>query len=116
MVSLEKTTPLAALGIGAVLSSVNPKNLAFTISAAVAIAQADLTTAETLVPMAVYVLLASVGVVAPVIWFFVAQERAMESMTEWRTWLTANYATIMAIVLLLFGVKLFAQGLGGLIG
>jgi hypothetical protein len=116
MKTLEEATPVAALGFGAMLSGLNPKNLAFTVAAAVAIAQAELTAGQTLIPVAVYVLIASVGVVAPVIWYFVARERAIKTLAAWRVWLTANYAVMMAIVLLLFGVILVARGFGGLIG
>ncbi|MGH2614549.1 MAG: GAP family protein, partial [Thermomicrobiales bacterium] len=55
MVTLEQATPTKALGLGALLSGLNPKNLAFTIAAGVAIAQAELTTGETLVPVTIYV-------------------------------------------------------------
>jgi hypothetical protein len=114
--SLENSAPSGAFGLGTALSGLNPKNLAFTLSTAVAIAQADLTTAAALVPIVLFVLLASIGVAAPVIWYFVDQKRAIETMTGWRMWLTANYAVIMTIVFLLFGVKLLTQGLGRLIG
>lgn len=116
MATLEQASPLKALGLGALFSGLNPKNLAFIIAAVVAIAQAELSTGEKLVPVAIFVLLASVGVGAPVLWYFVAPERAAETLAEWRGWLTANYATMMAIVFLLFGVILFTQGLGGLLG
>ena len=116
MANLEQASPGSALGLGAFLSGLNPKNLAFTIAAAVAIAQAGLATGEKLVPVAAYVLLASVGIAAPVVWYVVARERAVATLARWRVWLTANYATVMATVLLLFGVTLGAQGLGALIG
>jgi hypothetical protein len=74
--SLEQATPAATLGFGAVLSGLNPKNLAFTIVAVLAIAQADLTRGEKLVPVVIYVLIASAGVAAPVIWYAVAQKSA----------------------------------------
>ncbi|HET7093691.1 MAG TPA: GAP family protein, partial [Thermomicrobiales bacterium] len=116
MTSLEKATPAAALGLGAVLAGVNPKNLAFTIAAAVAIAEARLTAGQQLIPVAVYALLGSVGVVAPVIWRALARERASATLASWRDWLTVNYGTVMAVIFIVFGVKLFTNGLGGLIG
>lgn len=116
MATLERASPLLALGLGALLSGANPKNLAFTLTAVVAIAQAELTTTQKLVPVAIFVLIASVGVAAPVIWYFVAQESAAKTLAEWRVWLTANYATMMAIIFLLFGVTLVTQGLAGLLG
>ena len=114
--SLERATPVKALGLGAMFSGLNPKNLAFTIAAAIAIAQEDLTTGQTMIPVAIFVLLASVGVAAPVIWYGVARESASKTLAGWRVWLTANYNTMMAIVFLLFGVIVFTKGLGGLIG
>jgi threonine/homoserine/homoserine lactone efflux protein len=114
--NLQQTSPAAALGLGALLSALNPKNLAFTIAAGVAIAQADLAAAEALVPVTVFVLIASAGVAAPVIWHVVAPERASATLTGWSAWLATNYATVMAVVMVLFGVILVSRGLGDLIG
>lgn len=116
MGKLETATPVAALRFGAGLSALNPKNLAFIVAAVVAIAQAELSAGQKMVPVAVYILLASVGVAAPVIWRAVAPESAMAALAGWRRWLTGNYATMMTVVFLLFGVILVSKGLGGLIG
>lgn len=113
---LERASPLMALGMGALLSGVNPKNLAFTVSASVAIAQAELPAGRNAVIVAIFVLLASVGVAVPVIWYAIAPESASRTLAGWRAWLTANYATLMAIVFLVFGVILSAKGLGDLFG
>jgi threonine/homoserine/homoserine lactone efflux protein len=116
MGALDRASPAAALGFGAFFSGLNPKNLPFTIAAVIAIAQGELAAGQKLIPIVIYVLLASVGVAAPVIWYVVAQRSAVARLAEWRDWLVANYALLMTIVLLLFGVTLFAEGLGGLIG
>jgi hypothetical protein len=116
MLKLEQASPLMAVSTGALLSSLSPKNLPFTISAAVSVAQAELTGGQQLIPVAVYVLVASAGIAAPVVWYFTARDHATRILAEWRVWLAANYATMMAIVLLLFGVILSMQGLGELLG
>jgi hypothetical protein len=116
MGKIDTATPIAAFGFGAVFSAVNAKNLAFVVAAVVAIAQADLTNGEKMAPVAVYILLASAGVAAPVIWYAVAPGSALETLAGWRHWLLGNYATMMTIVLLLFGVILVTEGLGALIG
>jgi threonine/homoserine/homoserine lactone efflux protein len=99
-----------------VLSGLNPKNLVFTLAAALAIAGAELPRGNELIALVVYVLVASIGVGMPVLWHAVARENATRTLTEWKGLLTANYATIMAVVFLVFGVKLLGQGLGDLIG
>lgn len=116
MASLGDASPLAAFGLGAALSGVNPKNLAFNVAAAVAILQARLPLGEALIPLAVYVLLASVGVAAPVAWFLIDRAGAARTLDGRKAWLTANNATVMAVVLLVLGVKQLGQGLGGLLG
>jgi hypothetical protein len=53
-----------ALGLGALVSAVNPKNAALTIAAAATIAGAGLPGGEQAVVLAVFVLIGSVGVLA----------------------------------------------------
>ncbi|HEY7030404.1 MAG TPA: GAP family protein [Thermomicrobiales bacterium] len=115
MASIDKTTPLVALGLGALLSGLNPKNLILNIAAGTAIATADLSTGEALVPFVVYVLVASVSVGVPVVWYLLAPERAAKTLEGWKSWLTVNNTAVMAVLLLVIGVKFFGQGLGGLI-
>jgi hypothetical protein len=116
MGALDRASPAAVLGFGAFFSGPNPKNLPFMIAAVIAIAQGELAPGQKLIPIAIYALLASVGVAVPVVWYVVAQKSAVARLAEWRNWLVGNYALLMTIVLLLFGVTLFAEGLGGLIG
>jgi hypothetical protein len=116
MEKLEGATPTVALGFGALFSGANPKNFAFMIAAVLAIAQAELTAGQQVIPVAIFVLLASIGVGAPVLWYFIARDSAVQTLARGRVWLTANYATMMTIVFLLFGTVLLAKGLGGLIG
>ena len=79
------------------------------------IAQADLSLGAAIVPVAVYTLVASVGVGAPVIWHLASPRRAAAKLDGWKTWLIANNAAITAVLLLVFGVLFFGKGLGGLI-
>lgn len=116
MASLEQAQPPKALGLGALLSGANPKNLAFTITAVVAIAQAELRPGQQALVAAIFIVLGSVGVIGPVLWSTVDGERASRKLGVWRSWLTANYATMMSVVFLLFGATLSVQGLAGLFG
>jgi hypothetical protein len=115
MASIDKTTPLVALGLGALLSGLNPKNLILNIAAGTAIATADLSTGEALVPFVVYVLVASVSVGVPVVWYLLKPESAAKTLDGWKSWLTVNNTAVMAVLLLIIGLKFFGQGLGGLI-
>lgn len=116
MLRLEQARPFKIMWFGAALSSLNPKDLMLTVSAFVIVAQADLSRNAQIIAFSVYVLIASLGVATPVIWYFLRQERATKILATWRIWLAANHATLMTIVLLLFGVILSMRGLGELTG
>jgi Sap, sulfolipid-1-addressing protein len=64
MASIDRLKPGGALGLGAVLSSVNPKNGGLTIAAAATIAGAGLAGGEQAIVLASFVLIGSIGVLA----------------------------------------------------
>jgi threonine/homoserine/homoserine lactone efflux protein len=111
MASLDSIKPGAAFGLGAALSGLNPKNLLLNVAAAVAIADANLTTPQTLVVLIVYILIASVSIIGPVVYYQVAGERAEKTLNELKAWLIQHNAAIMAVLLLLIGAKLVGQSL-----
>ena len=109
---LDSVTPLKAVGLAVVLSVVNPKNLVLTVAAAAAVAQAGATGGDAVIALAVFVLIASISIAAPVVVVLVAGDRAEHVLEGWRAWLEQNNATVMAVVLLVMGVVVFAKGLG----
>ena len=116
MSSIDSMTAGKALGLGALLSGVNPKNLALIISAGVTVVAAGLSSSETVVVLIVFIVIACTSVAAPVIVYLVMGEKATPTLMGWKTWLIHNNATVMMVILLLFGVKLLGDGLGALIG
>lgn len=116
MSSIDSLKTGKALGLGALLSGANPKNLALIIGAGVTIASAGLDLTETIVALVIFIILACVTVAAPVIVYLVMGDKATPTLDSWKSWLTHNNATVMMVILLLFGVKLLGDGLGALIG
>jgi threonine/homoserine/homoserine lactone efflux protein len=113
---LDSVSPVAALGLGAALSGVNPKNLALTASAAVAIAAGDLSTTQTVVCVVVFVVVASVLVVGPVAAFLVAGDRTARPLQALKAFMEVHNAAIMTVLLGVLGLSMLGQGLGGLLG
>jgi threonine/homoserine/homoserine lactone efflux protein len=103
-----------AFGMGALLSGVNPKNLILTVGAAAAIAQTGIAAGEQAVALAVFIVLGTVGVAAPVVVFFALGERSREMLDTMRAWMAANNAAIMAVLMLVIGTKLLGDGISGL--
>jgi threonine/homoserine/homoserine lactone efflux protein len=111
MAGLDRLRPGQALGLGALLSAVNPKNGGLTIAAAASIAGAGLAGGQQAVALAVFVLIGSLGVLAPVVLYLVAGERAARTLDGWKTWAGDHNAAIMAVLFLVFGLKLVGDGI-----
>lgn len=116
MAGVDKTTPIAAAGLGAFLAALNPKNLAFDIAAGTAIVSTGASTASQVAGAVVFVILASLGVAGPVVWYLVAPDKAAATLEKVRAWLVQNNTLIMAIVLLVLGVSQVGKGISGLFG
>jgi len=111
MAAIESFTPLKALGLAA---GVNPKNLALTLAAAVTIAQAEISTSEAAISLVVFIIIASLSVAAPVLIYLTMGKKASKTLDGWKTWLIANNATVMFVLLLVLGVLLVGKGISGL--
>lgn len=114
MSAIDEFTALRAFGLAALLAGVNPKNLGMTVAAGSTIAQAGLTDAEPWIVLSVFLALASVSVVLPVAYYLLAGSSAERNLNSMKAWLTANNATVMAVLFLVLGISLIGDGMGGL--
>lgn len=112
MSAIDTMTGARALVLGFLLSALNPKNLLMGVAAGVAIGSDAQTTAETVVAVIVYTVIAASTVAIPVIAYLAASSRMARPLESLRTWLVYNNATIMAVLLLVIGVVLIGKGLG----
>jgi len=112
MTTIDAVQPSRALILGVLLSGVNPKNLLLNVAAAGTIAAAALTTTETALVTIVFILISSITIIGPVLYVQIAGERAEEGLDELKVWLLQHNAAIMAVLLLVMGVKLIGDGLG----
>jgi hypothetical protein len=99
------------LGVLALLSAVNPKNGGLTIAAAASIAAAGLAGGAQAVVLAVFVLVGSLGVLAPLAVDLVAGDRAARTLDTWKTWAANHNAAVMAVLFVIFGFKLVGDGI-----
>jgi hypothetical protein len=100
--------------LGALLSGVNPKNLALAVAAGASLAQAGLSAGGDVVAVAVFVVIGSVTVAGPVLAYLVAGEKVRGPLDTAKGFMAGNNAVIMAIVCLVLAAKLIGAGLGGL--
>jgi len=114
--SIDTLSPAKAFGLGAALAGVNPKNLILTAGAAAGLAQLGLSTTDAVVAMAVFVVIASLTIVVPVLYALLGGQHAGATLESAKVWLSAHNAAVMAVLFLVFGVDLIAKGLPPLTG
>ena len=116
MAAVDKVTPGRALVLGAGLSAVNPKNLLLGLAAGAAVGQAAAAGTGVVLPVVVFVVVASSTVAGPVVAYALAADRLRGPLAELQTWLQANNATVMSVLLLVLGVSVLGKGLGTVSG
>jgi len=116
MASLNALSWVRLLGLGLTFTIVNPKHIALTVAAMITIAQAGDKSGTAIALLAIFIVLSSAGVAIPVIYSLAGGEGAKATLAEWKEWLSANNAAILAVLFLVFGVVLLSKGLGGLLG
>lgn len=111
--AVESMTPVKSLALGVGLSALNPKNLILMIGGGLAIAQVSTSSTQMAVAAAVFAALAASSVLLPVVLFHLLGQRAVRTLESLSTWLQANNAAVMSVLLLLIGVLLIGKGVGG---
>jgi hypothetical protein len=115
MGAIDRFTPGKALGGAAVLAGANPKNLLLAIGAATAIAQTGIGGGQQAIAYAVFAVIGTVGVGAPVLLYFAMGKRSAELLGRLKDWMSHNNAVIMAVLCLVTAMKLLGDGLSGLL-
>ena len=114
MASIDSMKPLPVLGLAALLGGVNPKNLLLAVSAGASIAQTGISGADQAIAYAVFALIGTIGVGAPVVLYFALGERSASMLATLKDWMGRHNAVIMAVLCLVIGVKLIGDAIGGL--
>jgi threonine/homoserine/homoserine lactone efflux protein len=102
-----------AAGAGLVLSAVNPKNLLLAVAGGAVIAQGSLSGGQQALSLAIFVLIGTIGVAAPVVLYFAMGARSREMLEGMRGWLVAHNSVIMAVLLVVIGAKILGDAISG---
>jgi hypothetical protein len=113
MGAIDSFSPPKAAGAGAVLAGVYPKTLLLAIGGAAAIAQTGIPGGEQAIAYAVFALIGTVGVGAPVVIYFALGDRAGPILDRLKAWMAQHNAVIMAVLCLVIGAKLIGDAIAG---
>lgn len=100
-------------GMGAFLATVNFRNLVLLAAAASVIGQAQLGEVEVLLLVAIFVAVATLGVLLPLLIHLVEGERSEARLRGWADWLTRHMGLITGAIMALFGALLLTRGVQG---
>lgn len=109
--AVDNLSPVGGALVAISNAMTSPKNLAIAISVGLAIQSANLRASQQTAAAVLYVIVASLSVVTPVVVYFVAGEKAEPILTRWKSTVTAKAAATMELTLLFFGVALALKGL-----
>lgn len=113
MSALDSFTPVQSGGTAILLAAVNPKNLLLIIGGANAVAQTGIAGAEQAFAWAVFTLIATIGVAIPMAIYLFMGERAATTLDGLQKWMARNNTAVMAVLLLVIGVKLIGDAISG---
>ena len=111
MAGIDTFSPVKAFALALLLAGVNPKNLLLSAGAGAALAQAGPTTTDAVVLLIVFVVLGSITIAVPVVYYLVGGDHARTALDSMKEWLAMHNAAVMTVLFLVFGVKLIADGL-----
>jgi hypothetical protein len=114
MRSVDSFTPPRAAGLGALLSTVNPKNLILLLAAAAAIAQTGVSTGDQAIALAVFIAIATLGPGIPVAIYFLMRDRATQILDSMRDWMARESVAITVVICLIIGAKLIGDAISAL--
>ncbi|MEU3862703.1 GAP family protein [Streptomyces sp. NPDC028722] len=110
--AIDRFTPLKILGLGLALSAANAKNAPLTIAAGASISSAGIPVPQQIETLAIFVIIASEGILAPLAVYLLMGDRAKSVLSNWRDWATRHNVAVMAVLFFVLGLKLLGDGIG----
>jgi hypothetical protein len=111
MANVDTLSSGSAFGLGVRQAIVNPKNLILTVAVSAALAELGLPKSDAAVSLMLFVIVGSLTIAGPVMYYFVGGERAKAELDSLKDWLTVHNAAVAVVLLVVFGVDLIAWGL-----
>lgn len=115
MESIDAFGSSKSFGLGLFSSAGNLKNMPLTLAAASVVADADLAAGQSVVASIVFLVIASVTVLGPVLLYLVNRDGAAKSLASMKDFMAVHNRAIMTVLLFVLGAKLLGEGLPGVI-
>ncbi|MER6538848.1 GAP family protein [Streptomyces sp900105755] len=110
MSAIDRLTPAKIFALGVGLAALNAKNAPLTIAAGAAIGSAGLPVGQQIGALAAFVVVATLGLLAPLGIFLLGGERARTTLGDWKDWAAQHNVAVMAVLFFVLGLKLLGDG------
>jgi Sap, sulfolipid-1-addressing protein len=114
MSTIDKATPVGALGLGAVLSGANPKNLVLAAAGATAIIRTGVPGSQQAIAYAAFGFISTLSVGILVLTYLAMGERSVKLLLRMKDWMTWHGALITIALCLIIAAKLLSDGVSAL--
>ncbi|MEU9993238.1 GAP family protein [Streptomyces sp. NPDC048045] len=115
MSAIDRLTPVKVFSLGLALAALNAKNAPLTIAAGAAIGSAGLPLGQQIASLAIFVVVATLGLLAPLAVFLLGGDRAKTTLGNWKDWAAQHNVAVMAVLFFVLGLKLLGDGIGILV-
>ena len=112
MAAIDHFSPIKVFGLGVALSAANLKNAPLTLAAAASISSSGVATGQQIASLAIFVIIGSLGILAPLAVFLFLGDRARSVLGGWKDWAARHNVAVMAALFFVLGLKLLGDGLG----
>jgi threonine/homoserine/homoserine lactone efflux protein len=110
MAGIDAFSPGKAFVLALLLAGVNPKNLLLAAGAGGAVAGLGLQGGEAVVALGAFVLIASLTIAGPVVYYLVGGTAARSRLETTKEWLAVHNDAVMTVLLLVLGLSLVSEG------
>lgn len=114
MAAIDRLTPAKVFGLGTALAAANLKNAPLTIAAGASISSSGLPIGQQIATLALFVVIASLGVLAPLAVLVLMGARAKSMLNRWKDWAALHNIAILAALFFVLGLKLLGSGISDL--
>ena len=113
MGAIDSMSARRAFESGAALAGLNPKNLLLAAAGAASIARTGVPGAQQALWYLLFALIASCGIGAPLLMFFIFGERVVPTLNRLKAWMGRNMAILVSALCVLIATKLILDAIAG---
>jgi hypothetical protein len=111
MADIDAFAPAKALGLALLLAGVSSKNPLLAAGVGSALAVTGPSAAEAVVCLVVFVVVGSLTIVGPVVFYLAGGDRAKIQLDSAKEWLAVHKAAVMTVLFFVLGVNFIAKSI-----